>query len=128
MTTPAGQLHELGAILAAATATIHGWKVTYLGPSLPAEEIAGAALQNKARAVALSLVYPEDDPNLSAELRRLRRLLPAEVALLVGGRAAHSFAPVIEELGATLLVDLPGLGAALDRLRKPRRGKESGKA
>ena len=66
--TPSGQLHELGALLVGAAAANLGWHVTYLGASLPAAEIAGAALQNRARAVALSLVYPEDDPTLEDEL------------------------------------------------------------
>ena len=33
--TPAGQLHELGAIIAAASCASAGWKVTYLGTNLP---------------------------------------------------------------------------------------------
>ena len=70
--TPGGQLHELGALLVGAAAANLGWHVTYLGASLPAAEIAGAARQNRAVAVALSLVYPEDDPRLGAELARLR--------------------------------------------------------
>ena len=61
------------------TAANLGWQVTYLGASLPAAEIAGAAQQRRARAVALSLVYPEDDPRLAGELTRLRESLPAEV-------------------------------------------------
>ena len=64
--TPAGQVHELGALLVGATAANLGWQVTYLGASLPAAEIAGAAQQRRARAVALSLVYPEDDPGWTA--------------------------------------------------------------
>ena len=43
--------------LVGAAAANLGWHVTYLGASLPAAEIAGAARQNRARAVALSLVY-----------------------------------------------------------------------
>ena len=77
--TPAGQIHELGALLVGAAAANLGWHVTYLGASLPAAEIAGAARQNRARAVALSLVYPEDDPRLEGELTRLRESLPPEV-------------------------------------------------
>ena len=46
--TPSGQLHELGALLVAAAAANLGWHVTYLGASLPAAEIAGAARQNRA--------------------------------------------------------------------------------
>ena len=41
VTTPATERHELGALLATATATDSGWDVTYLGPDLPAAEIAG---------------------------------------------------------------------------------------
>ena len=52
--TPAGQVHELGALLVCAAAANIGWQVTYLGSSLPAEEIAGAARQNRARAVRFS--------------------------------------------------------------------------
>ncbi|MFN7140933.1 MAG: MerR family transcriptional regulator, partial [Limisphaerales bacterium] len=54
--TPSGQLHELGAMIVSAAAASVGWRTIYLGPSLPASEIAGAALQNHARAVALSIV------------------------------------------------------------------------
>ena len=39
---------------AAALAAEQGWRVVYLGPSLPAAEIAGIASQNQARAVALN--------------------------------------------------------------------------
>jgi DNA-binding transcriptional MerR regulator len=70
--TPAGQLHELGATLVACTATRHGWDVTYLGPSLPSTEIARAAVRSGALAVGLSIVYPNDDPQLADELRSLR--------------------------------------------------------
>ena len=41
--TPSGHLHELGALLAASHAHESGWDVLYLGPNLPAEEIAAAA-------------------------------------------------------------------------------------
>ena len=118
VTTPAGQLHELGALLAAAAASSLGWRVTYLGASLPAAEIAGVAIQNRARAVALSLVYPEDDPGLDAELRRLRELLPRDVALLVGGRAAPAYRAVLEEVGARQMSDLDHLCSTLDELRR----------
>jgi DNA-binding transcriptional MerR regulator/methylmalonyl-CoA mutase cobalamin-binding subunit len=117
--TPTGQLHELGALMAGATAANLGWHVTYLGASLPAAEIAGAARQSHARAVALSLVYPEDDPRLPGELTALRQALAPEVALIVGGRAASAFHKLLMSLGAVLVEDLNELGQALDRMRKP---------
>ena len=121
--TPAGQIHELGALLACAAAANLGWRVTYVGASLPAAEIAGAARQNHARAVALSLVYPEDDPWLEGELTRLREALPAEVPLLVGGRAMPAYRKPLEKIGALLMKDLAHLTATLDDLRKPGKAK-----
>ncbi|HTI70019.1 MAG TPA: cobalamin-dependent protein, partial [Candidatus Limnocylindria bacterium] len=117
--TPAGQVHELGALLAAAAAANLGWHVTYLGASLPAAEIAGAARQSRARAVALSLVYPEDDPRMEGELTRLRESLPPAVTLLVGGRAAPAYRNTLKRIGAVQINDLARFGEALDGLRKP---------
>ena len=117
--TPAGQIHELGALLVGAAAANLGWHVTYLGASLPAAEIAGAARQNRARVVALSLVYPEDDPRLEGELTRLRESLPAEVTLLIGGRAMPAYRSVLEKISARQMKDLTHLCSTLDELRKP---------
>lgn len=64
----------------------------YLGPSLPAVEIAAAAVQDRARAIGLSLVYPEDDPNMEREFQDLRRLAGSKVAIVVGGRARPAIA------------------------------------
>ncbi len=71
--------------------------------------------------MALSLVYPEDDAELADELTRLRDLLPAEIALVVGGRAMPAYREVLIPLGAVLVDDLAQLGTALDRLRQPAR-------
>jgi DNA-binding transcriptional MerR regulator/methylmalonyl-CoA mutase cobalamin-binding subunit len=117
--TPAGQVHELGAVLVGAAAANLGWQVTYLGASLPAAEIAGAARQRRARAVVLSLVYPEDDPGLASELTRLRESLPAEVKLLAGGRAMPAYRDALENIGALPIENLAQLGTTLDNLRKP---------
>lgn len=117
-TTPAGQLHDIGAALAAAAASHQGWRVLFMGACLPAEEIASAARQNNSRVVALSIVHPEDDPHLPEELRRLRRLLPATTRLVVGGRAIEAYRPTLSEIDATLFATLGEFSAALDLLRQ----------
>lgn len=114
--TPVGQWHELGALMAAAHALEAGWDVLYLGASLPAEEIAGAAASRRARAVLLNLVYPAADPNIDAELRQLRRLLEADTALLVSGQAAVSHGPLLAELGAQLIRDPASFDQAINSL------------
>ena len=87
MTTLAGELHEMGALLATTTAASDGWDVIYLGPNLPAEQIALVARQKAARVIGLSVVLPADAAVLDEELRKLRRHLGAEIAVIVGGRA-----------------------------------------
>ncbi|MGD0061090.1 MAG: cobalamin-dependent protein [Verrucomicrobiia bacterium] len=119
VTTPAGQWHEIGALLVTASASALGWRATYLGPNLPADEIAGAVDQNGAQAVALSIVYPGDDPNVGHELRKLRRAVGDGVKILVGGRVAANYQKAIEEIGSTRIVDIPHLRAELTALRSP---------
>jgi MerR family transcriptional regulator, light-induced transcriptional regulator len=97
--TPAGELHELGALIVTATARDLGWHVTYLGPNLPMEEISACAHARQATAVALSVVYPEGCPVIAENLRRMRELLPPAMALIVGGRAAEGYKARLPELG-----------------------------
>ncbi len=118
ITTPAGQIHELGAILVAAAASGLGWKIVYCGPSMPAEEIASAAAQNPVRAVGLSVVHPSDDPTLGQELMRLRRLLPKETVILVGGRASSAYAAQIAAAGAVRVGSLQEFSGILNGLRQ----------
>jgi methylmalonyl-CoA mutase cobalamin-binding domain/chain len=123
--TPAGQLHELGAVMVAAAAADAGWNVVYLGTSLPAAEIAGAAIQNRAKAVALSIVYPADDPNLPTELENLRRYLPPTTHILAGGRSAAAYDEVLDQAGARWTDDLTEVYRWLDELRRPGRKEVS---
>jgi len=99
ITTPSGEMHELGALMAAAAAVERGWHVVYLGPNLPAEEIAGAARQAAARAVALSLVHNPGNAQIANELRNLRRLVGEGLPIYVGGATASSYDAVLDELG-----------------------------
>ena len=119
--TPAGQVHEFGALLVAATAAAEGWRVTYLGTDLPAEDIAEAAARTRARAAALSVVFPAGDAALGDEFRRLRAVLPKDVTLVVGGAAASAYSEVLNEIGAVRLNDLEDFRAQLRTLRRARR-------
>lgn len=117
-TTPAGQLHEIGALLASVVATSEGWNSTFLGPNLPAEEIAGAAAQKGAKAVLLSIVYPGDDPHLGGELVKLRRLLGDDIALLAGGRSAQHYQLSLDQARAVTPANLSDLRDSLRLLRQ----------
>ncbi|HET7232205.1 MAG TPA: MerR family transcriptional regulator [Longimicrobium sp.] len=114
--TPAGQVHELGAMLAAASATAAGWRVVYLGADLPAPEIAATAAGTRAVAVAVSAVLPADPAALADELRALRRELPPGVELIAGGEGARAMAGVLDDAGIRFLPDFAEFRRALTRL------------
>lgn len=99
VSTPIGQLHELGALLAAIMAELKGWQVTYLGANLPAEEIAAAVRYTQSRAVTISISFSTDDHVVQKELRKLRKLIGANIAIIVGGRAAGHYEAVLDEVG-----------------------------
>lgn len=118
VTTPAGQLHELGALMAAVTAGLDGWRPVYLGPNMPAEEIAAVAQQREAKIVALSLVHAADPSAMTGELRKIHRLVPEGTVLIVGGSGARHYREVLEEVGANQVDDLTAFRGVLDRLRE----------
>lgn len=117
ITTPAGQRHELGAMLVAGVAEDYGWDVVYLGPDLPAEEIAAAVRQIQPRAVAMSIVYKNGDIHLQEELRKLTEYLQSEVPVFVGGRAVGHLRPFFDELGIQIVEDLSDFPEQLQALQ-----------
>jgi MerR family transcriptional regulator, light-induced transcriptional regulator len=113
VTTPAGQYHELGALMASAVAEEIGWDVYYLGASLPSEEIVAAAKQIGASAVALSLCYRESNALVLDELVRLRHLLGDTIPVFVGGNAVSAMRDRLVEAGISCPVDLTEFRAGL---------------
>jgi DNA-binding transcriptional MerR regulator/methylmalonyl-CoA mutase cobalamin-binding subunit len=113
LATPAGEQHRMGSVLAAAAAAAEGWRVTYLGPDLPAGEIAAAALAVAARVVGVSIVYPGGRDRVLTELRALRSRLPATVPLVAGGAGAGALAPELRGAGIQVVQDLSEFRAAL---------------
>lgn len=116
--TPRGQEHELGALIAGVVAASSGWKVIYLGASLPAEEISAVVSHLNARVVALSIIYPNDDPHLKGELNKLHQILPAGVSIVVGGRAANGYLDVLDEIGAVMVKNTKQLRLELEAIRE----------
>jgi DNA-binding transcriptional MerR regulator/methylmalonyl-CoA mutase cobalamin-binding subunit len=114
VTTPAGQRHELGALLVAGIAADQGWRVMYLGTDLPAEEIAAAVDASRASVVLLSLVYPMPDTRLLDEVRLLRKLVGSDVLLVSGGRAAVAMREELAASGIAVIQDLEDLRPILE--------------
>lgn len=103
--TPAGELHELGAMMAAVVAAEAGWRVHYLGPDVPAEDLAAAAGQLDAQAIALSVVHPDHAARAVDVVRQLRKAVAASVPIIVGGRTASATSAHLTRVGATVATD-----------------------
>jgi methanogenic corrinoid protein MtbC1 len=110
------QHHEIGLLLASATAVLQGWRVLYLGRDLPAEEIAGTVTSSGAGVLALSIVHPFEESELIEALETLRKQLPPEVAIVAGGQGSRTLRDTLEGIGAEVIGDLDQLAARLDRL------------
>jgi MerR family transcriptional regulator, light-induced transcriptional regulator len=115
--TAAGERHELGALMSAVSGAAEGWRTVFLGPDLPAEEIALAALRLGAQVVGLSSVDPRAAEILPGELRGLRNRLPSTVRVFVGGSAGVLKNGSLELLGFEGVEVLGSLGELRSRLR-----------
>ena len=105
--TPSGERHEFGVLMAAVLAASAGWRIAYLGADLPADQVATTARDAGAKAVAISLVALHDNPDmLEKDLRRLRRVIGPDVALLAGGAAAITHSTLLADIGAIHMRDL----------------------
>jgi DNA-binding transcriptional MerR regulator len=107
LATLPGELHGMGLQMCALVFGLAGWRTLILGVDTPVAQIAALAREAPLRAVALSCVIPRGRARTNP-LRTLRDMLPARVALLVGGAAAP---PPHRYRGVHIMSDL----AALDR-------------
>jgi MerR family transcriptional regulator, light-induced transcriptional regulator len=126
VTTPAGHRHELAALLAALEAMNEGWRVTYLGPDLPAADVATATTITGASAVLLSVVRETSEEELVKELAVLRQRIGEGVPVLIGGQGAGGHEGALEEAGATFVADFAGLRAILRALDGTDHGSSEG--
>jgi methanogenic corrinoid protein MtbC1 len=117
VTTLGGHAQEVDALIVSAAAAADGWRVTYIGPGVPADDVAETREYIDARILILSVAPPPDDRAGLRELRRLRALLPAHVQLLVTGTTTDVRRSSIVDIGATPLAGLTALRAHLRELR-----------
>ncbi|HBO92400.1 MAG TPA: hypothetical protein DD667_03890 [Gammaproteobacteria bacterium] len=112
-----GHMHELGATMSAVIAAQGGWNVIYLGAAVPIEEILFTAECKDARAIAISLGYPMDDPKTPMMLEQLSHGAPEMSRLLVGGSSVERHRSLLARLGALEMKDLETLSKTLDTIR-----------
>ena len=117
VSTPAGELHEIGALMSATIAALEGWNTIYLGPNLPSAELANAAIRRKSIVLALSVAAPGDSPRLLSELTELRTMLPDDITIVLGGKGALRHRRFLEENRMRLLTSLMEFRSLLHKAR-----------
>lgn len=85
---PAEQ-HEWGFLVTLVLLQSAGWRVRYLGADLPLKDLAEAAWTVVPQVVALSAADPVNVANRLGELRRLPRILPPGILVVLGGQGAE---------------------------------------
>ncbi|WP_018971029.1 MerR family transcriptional regulator [Rubritalea marina] len=117
VSTPPGQLHELGAVIASSLARKLGWHVIYLGVSTPPEELAGAAETIGAKAVLLSIIYPLDDPMMENNILKVRQNMDSSIKLIIGGPHSEHYEPLFKSMDLTSLHSMEDFKNQLQALR-----------
>jgi len=88
-TTPPGEEHALGLQMAATVLAMAGWRILFLGPNTPVDDIVTAA-EARAEAVAISLSIAADPESTRRGLQSMAARLPADIELIVGGQGVES--------------------------------------
>jgi DNA-binding transcriptional MerR regulator len=104
-TTPSGERHEFGVLLGALLAVASGVNAVYLGPDLPASDVAQAASKLRAGGVVLGVVCLHRRET-QRYVDELRGLLAPEVEIWLGGGPG---ADIAAAPGVLRLADLPDL-------------------
>jgi methylmalonyl-CoA mutase cobalamin-binding subunit len=111
--TPAGERHEFGALAAALVARSGGLGALYLGPDLPADDIADMAAVIEADVVVLGVTMSGGEGDrVDKEVQAIARRLPRDAELWLGGPAAERLGDVIKSR-ARVVPDFARLEAQL---------------
>lgn len=109
LTTPAGELHGLGLLMAECVLTLEGARCVSLGVNLPHREIAAAAAAHAVQVVGLSFSAAYPRRMIGGGLRALRELLGAEVEIWIGGLATQHLRLPVEVSRCAHLDEVAGM-------------------
>ena len=115
LTTLPREPHGLGLLMLEALLTLEGCVCISLGTQTPLSDIVQAAQAHRANVVALSFTNLQSGPVVITELRELRRQLPPERALWVGGSCSALYQKPL--LGITAVQSLSALAPLVTQWR-----------
>jgi DNA-binding transcriptional MerR regulator len=97
--SPSGQQSVVTALALALIGVESGWRSIYLGPNLPANEIAAAVKSNRAQAVALSITQLNDQSSVETEIKNLKDNLSSAIEIIICANGKFSTANLAQTDG-----------------------------
>ena len=98
--SPADEMHTLSTSMVADLIRLEGWNVSDVGANMPAEAFAEAIRQGEdVVAVCIGVTMPGSLPAAQATIGAIRRVVPRDLPILVGGAGVASD-EVARDLGA----------------------------
>jgi MerR family transcriptional regulator, light-induced transcriptional regulator len=85
-TTFPGDLHEMSALALAIQLSLDGWRVSYLGPNLPSEEVVRFVQQQQPRLLCVSVVLPTAAEVVGDYAKQVATALEPGALLVLGGK------------------------------------------
>ena len=82
---------ELGVLGVSVLLALSGWRITYLGPNLPASELQKTGRTLKPDWVCTSIVVPVPPRDLEAYIGIVREALPKRTWMAVGGAGTRGY-------------------------------------
>jgi DNA-binding transcriptional MerR regulator len=113
--TPVEELHEFGILAASMLAVSQGFRITYLGPNLPAGEILAAAERCMSDIVVLGIMKTNATQLVRDEMVQLASGLSAQTELWAGGTGATDVLAGVYRHSAFILDDLADFERHLGR-------------
>jgi methanogenic corrinoid protein MtbC1 len=95
-----GELHHLGANMAADLLEANGWDVRFLGANVPERSVLSAIERHRPDVVGLSMTMLPHLPGLRQLVGSIRQAFPNAPRIAVGGRAFLASATLWQDVGA----------------------------
>jgi DNA-binding transcriptional MerR regulator len=102
LSSPEGELHEIGMLALARELQLRKMPFLYLGPNLPVDSLCAALRKTKLRGTILCVSRPLSRPDLKSLVKRIGRDNP-ETTVYLGGPASLKHANYIGQLGGVFL-------------------------
>jgi DNA-binding transcriptional MerR regulator/methylmalonyl-CoA mutase cobalamin-binding subunit len=118
LATPIGEYHSIGLLLSSLLLAEHNVNFVYLGENLPEESITDTAKATESTIILLGIspAYRSLNRNINEVIVNIRKNLPSDTQIWVGGSVQEIKASTIRDCGVTTFNDLEALDKKISQL------------